>query len=60
MATETKVRKIGNSLGIFLPKEALQALRAQILALPILKLSDAELTHWLAHVCLCRTESKKP
>lgn len=27
MAIETKVRKIGNSLGIVLPKEALQALR---------------------------------
>ena len=27
MAIETKVRKIGNSLGIVLPKEALQALK---------------------------------
>ena len=27
MAIETKVRKIGNSMGIVLPKEALQALR---------------------------------
>ena len=27
MAIETKVRKIGNSLGIVLPKEALQTLR---------------------------------
>ncbi len=27
MAIETKVRKIGNSLGIVLPKEALSALR---------------------------------
>ena len=29
MAIETKVRKIGNSLGIVLPKEALQALKVQ-------------------------------
>lgn len=29
MAIETKVRKIGNSLGIVLPKEALQALRVE-------------------------------
>jgi len=29
MAIETKVRKIGNSMGIVLPKEALQALRVQ-------------------------------
>lgn len=28
MAIETKIRKIGNSLGIVLPKEALQALKA--------------------------------
>ena len=27
MAIETKVRKIGNSLGIVLPKEALQAMK---------------------------------
>ena len=27
MAIETKVRKVGNSLGIVLPKEALQVLR---------------------------------
>lgn len=29
MAIETKVRKIGNSLGIVLPKEALQALKVK-------------------------------
>lgn len=29
MAIETKVRKIGNSMGIVLPKEALQALRVK-------------------------------
>lgn len=29
MAIETKVRKIGNSLGIVLPKEALNALKVQ-------------------------------
>jgi putative addiction module antidote len=29
MAIETKVRKIGNSLGIVLPKEALQSLKVQ-------------------------------
>ncbi len=29
MTVETKVRKIGNSLGIVLPKEALQALRVE-------------------------------
>lgn len=29
MPIETKVRRIGNSLGIVLPKEALQALRVQ-------------------------------
>ena len=29
MAIETKVRRIGNSLGIVLPKEALQALKVQ-------------------------------
>ena len=29
MAIETKVRKIGNSLGILLPKEAAQALRVK-------------------------------
>ncbi|MCC5790222.1 MAG: AbrB/MazE/SpoVT family DNA-binding domain-containing protein [Opitutales bacterium] len=29
MAIETKVRKIGNSLGIVLPKEALQKLRVE-------------------------------
>jgi len=29
MAIETKVRKIGNSLGIVLPKEALQALKVE-------------------------------
>ena len=29
MAIETKVRKIGNSLGIVLPKEALLALKVQ-------------------------------
>ncbi|MGF1657206.1 MAG: AbrB/MazE/SpoVT family DNA-binding domain-containing protein [Verrucomicrobiales bacterium] len=29
MTIETKVRRIGNSLGIVLPKEALQALRVQ-------------------------------
>ncbi|MFV1995950.1 MAG: AbrB/MazE/SpoVT family DNA-binding domain-containing protein [Verrucomicrobiales bacterium] len=29
MAYETKVRKIGNSLGIVLPREALQALRVE-------------------------------
>ena len=29
MAIETKVRKIGNSLGIVLPKEALQTLKVQ-------------------------------
>ena len=29
MTIETKVRKIGNSLGIVLPKEALQALKVQ-------------------------------
>ena len=29
MAIETKVRKIGNSLGIVLPKEALGALKVQ-------------------------------
>jgi putative addiction module antidote len=29
MAMQTKVRKIGNSLGIVLPKEALQALKIQ-------------------------------
>jgi putative addiction module antidote len=29
MAIETKIRKIGNSLGIVLPKEALQTLRAE-------------------------------
>ena len=29
MAIQTKVRKIGNSLGIVLPKEALQALRVE-------------------------------
>ncbi len=29
MAIQTKVRKIGNSLGIVLPKEALQALKVQ-------------------------------
>ncbi len=29
MPIETKVRKIGNSLGIVLPKEALQALRVE-------------------------------
>lgn len=29
MIIETKVRKIGNSLGIVLPKEAVQALRVQ-------------------------------
>lgn len=29
MAIETKVRKIGNSLGIVLPKEAMQALKAE-------------------------------
>ena len=29
MAIPTKVRKIGNSLGIVLPKEALQSLRVQ-------------------------------
>ena len=29
MAIETKVRKIGNSLGILLPKEALQTMKVQ-------------------------------
>ncbi len=29
MTIETKVRKIGNSIGIVLPKEALQALKVQ-------------------------------
>ncbi|MCC5834501.1 MAG: AbrB/MazE/SpoVT family DNA-binding domain-containing protein [Opitutales bacterium] len=29
MAIETKVRKIGNSLGIVLPKEALQVLKVE-------------------------------
>jgi putative addiction module antidote len=29
MAMQSKVRKIGNSLGIVLPKEALQALKVQ-------------------------------
>lgn len=29
MLMETKVRKIGNSLGILLPKEAVQALRVE-------------------------------
>lgn len=29
MAIETKVRKIGNSLGIVLPKEALQTLKVE-------------------------------
>ena len=29
MAIETKVRRIGNSLGIVLPKEALQSLKVQ-------------------------------
>lgn len=29
MAIETKVRRIGNSLGIVLPKEALQALKVE-------------------------------
>jgi putative addiction module antidote len=29
MIIETKVRKIGNSLGILLPKEAVQALRVE-------------------------------
>lgn len=29
MTTETKVRKIGNSLGIVLPKEALQAMHVK-------------------------------
>ena len=29
MAIETKVRKIGNSLGIVLPKEALEALKVK-------------------------------
>lgn len=29
MAIETKVRKIGNSLGIVLPREALQALKVE-------------------------------
>jgi putative addiction module antidote len=29
MPIETKIRKIGNSLGIVLPKEALQALKVQ-------------------------------
>jgi len=29
MAIETKVRKIGNSLGVLLPKEAVQTLRVQ-------------------------------
>jgi len=29
MPMETKVRKIGNSLGILLPKEAVQALRVE-------------------------------
>jgi len=29
MIIETKVRKIGNSLGIVLPKEAVQSLRAE-------------------------------
>jgi putative addiction module antidote len=29
MAIETKIRKIGNSLGIVLPKEALQALKVE-------------------------------
>ena len=29
MPIETKVRRIGNSLGIVLPKEALQAMRVQ-------------------------------
>jgi putative addiction module antidote len=29
MTTETKVRKIGNSLGIVLPKEALQAMKVE-------------------------------
>jgi len=29
MPYETKVRKIGNSLGIVLPKEAIQAMRVQ-------------------------------
>jgi len=29
MAYKTKVRKIGNSLGIVLPKEALQAMKAE-------------------------------
>ncbi len=29
MAIETKVRKIGNSLGIVLPKEALQSLKVE-------------------------------
>lgn len=29
MAIETKVRRVGNSLGIILPQEALQALRVE-------------------------------
>ena len=29
MAMQTKIRKIGNSLGIVLPKEALQSLKVQ-------------------------------
>jgi len=29
MAMETKVRRIGNSLGIILPKEALEALKVE-------------------------------
>ncbi|MFM7373709.1 MAG: AbrB/MazE/SpoVT family DNA-binding domain-containing protein, partial [Chthoniobacterales bacterium] len=29
MAIETKVRRIGNSLGIILPKEALETLKVQ-------------------------------